>query len=357
MQRFARFRITAWGCALSVATTLSFMSGGAHAVSPADAAASEALFNRGRELMGEGRYDEACPKLAESQRLDPGAGTALNLAECYEKQGKTATAWVTWLEAATLAKQGGQVEREEFARGRAKALEPRLPHLTIELAPNTAVAGLRVSRGGTEVREASLGTALPVDPGDQILQASAPGYQTWRGMVRVTPGASLLVRIPPLKPNPAPAPSTSAQAHGQPAAPGAQPAAGPTSSGVPISASATAPIADAAPGSSRRTWGIVLTGVGAGGLVLGGLAALSASALNDDSKKDCQANNQNLCGDSGYKKREDALARGNVATVLTIASTAIVGTGVVLWLTAPSNTQVGATTTGSDARLVVRGSF
>ncbi len=354
MQRFARFRITAWGCALSVAATLSFVSGGAFAVSPADAAASEALFNRGRQLMGEGRYDEACPKLAESQRLDPGAGTALNLAECYEKQGKTATAWVTWLEAATLAKQGGQVEREEFARGRAKALEPRLPHLTIELAPNAAVAGLRVSRGGTEVREASLGTALPVDPGEQILEASAPGHQTWRGMVRVTPGASLLVRIPPLKPNPAPAPGAASQPPGQPA-PGAQPAAAPTTSSgaVPV----TTPGADAATGSSRRTWGIVLTSVGAGGLVLGGLAALSASALNDDSKKDCQAHNENLCGDSGYKKREDALAMGNTATVLTIASTAILGTGVVLWLTAPSNTQVGATTTGSDARLVVRGSF
>lgn len=59
-------------------------------------AAARALFDDGKRLMLEKRWDEACPKLAESQRLDPGGGTILALALCYEGTGKTATAWATF---------------------------------------------------------------------------------------------------------------------------------------------------------------------------------------------------------------------------------------------------------------------
>ena len=36
---------------------------------------ADALFKEGRALLDAKKFDEACPKLAESQRLDPGAGT------------------------------------------------------------------------------------------------------------------------------------------------------------------------------------------------------------------------------------------------------------------------------------------
>ncbi len=357
MQFVARLPLTAWGCALAAGVALSLASGVASAADAADAAASEALFNRGRQLMSEGRFAEACPKLAESPRLDPGAGTALTLAECYETQGKTATAWVTWLEAATLAKQAGQADREDFARGRAKALEAQLPRLLIEVAPNAAVAGLRVTRSGTEVREASFGIALPVDPGEQVVEASAPGFQSWRGVVRVEPGAQATVRIPQLTPNgAAPAPAAGAASPSAPA-PTAAPAATPTSA----SGGAAPPpsVADAPPrtSSGRRTVGIILTSVGGGVLALGGLFALSAKSLCDESKDSCRPENQNLCDEDGYQKRQDAISMGNMATVFAIGGAAVLGTGAILWMTAPSKTQVGAMTNGTDARFVVRRSF
>ncbi len=103
----------------------------ARAQSASDQAAATALFKQGRDLMAAGKYADACPKLAESQRLDPGAGTLLNLATCYEKNGQLASAWTTYQDAASAAQKAGEGERVKAARAKVAALEPTLPTLTI----------------------------------------------------------------------------------------------------------------------------------------------------------------------------------------------------------------------------------
>src|ERR1051325_3142120 len=100
---------------LLVAGLCATLAGVAHA-DPRDAAAAEALFDEGKALYAKGDYQAACPKLAESYRLDPGTGALFALALCHERAGKPASAWVEFMEAAGRANTEHNAERETSAR-------------------------------------------------------------------------------------------------------------------------------------------------------------------------------------------------------------------------------------------------
>src|SRR5688572_1623106 len=90
-----------------------------HAQEANDKAAAEVLFEQGRALLLEGKVDQACPKLSESLRLDRGIGTMLFLAECWQRMGKTASAWAQFREAEIVAGQEKDA-REKVAHERAE---------------------------------------------------------------------------------------------------------------------------------------------------------------------------------------------------------------------------------------------
>jgi hypothetical protein len=162
-----------------------------------DPATARALFAEGRKLMGEKKYEDACPKFEESLRLDHGMGTQFNLAFCWEQLGRTASAWATFLDVAAAARAAGQSEREAAARDRAAALEPKLSRLTIKVpAP---VESLEVTRDDVAVGRAAWGSAVPVDPGTHTLKASAPGKKSWQQQVSVAGGARVSVDVPKLE--------------------------------------------------------------------------------------------------------------------------------------------------------------
>ena len=100
---------------------------------PGDKAAAQALFDEAIKLIGSRSYGEACPKLEESERLDPAMGTRFQLAQCYEAVGRTASAWAGFLELADLARAAGQEAREKTARQRAADLEPAVNRLVIDV--------------------------------------------------------------------------------------------------------------------------------------------------------------------------------------------------------------------------------
>src|SRR5262249_31438023 len=73
-------------------------------------AVAEALYQQGKRLMDAGHVSEACIKFAESQRVEPATGTLLNLANCHQQEGKTATAWAEFTQAAEQSEQKGQTD-------------------------------------------------------------------------------------------------------------------------------------------------------------------------------------------------------------------------------------------------------
>ncbi|MCA9622724.1 MAG: tetratricopeptide repeat protein, partial [Myxococcales bacterium] len=194
-----------WSAALALplVTALLIHPSAAHA----DSALAEQLFKDGLALMDQGKVAEACDKFAASMDAEPSGGTALNLGRCNEEQGKMASAWAAFERAATLFRSTGESDREAFAEEQAARVAPQLSRLTIAV---TKVPGLTVTRNGEPVPEAALGTAVPVDPGEQVIVASAPGYETATATVTVAAGAATAeVTVPPLVASeepPAPAP-------------------------------------------------------------------------------------------------------------------------------------------------------
>ena len=311
------------------------------AAQTADKAAAELLFTEARQLVSEGKYTEACPKFAQSQQLDPATGTLLNLADCYERAGKTASAWMTWLDAATAAKATGQTDRERLARQRSAALQPRLVYLTIKVPDASRIAGISVTRNGEPVREALWDTSVPVDPDRYTVAASAPGRKSWQMEVVVAPGQPPgEVTVPVLdfesgeagaagEPAPAPAaPAPAAPAPAQPApaaAPGPAPAA---AAPPPITPAPAQPQTDrGSSGSGLKAAGWILGGVGLVGIGVGSYYGAKAFARNDQSTDHCTGN---LCTQQGIDLRDEAKTSGTISTIAIGAGAGLLVTGAVL---------------------------
>ncbi len=288
-------------------------------VRPEDQAAARALFDQGRALVAKGDIQQGCSKLSESQRLDPGVGTLFNLADCSEKLGKTASAWSMFLEVAAQTKAAGQTERESMARERAAKLQASLSRLTIAVADGSKISGLEVKRDGTLVGEPMWGTALPVDPGKHVVTVSAAGRKTWTSTVDVLgPGKQVLVSVPALE--------LEAQAV-------KQEVQTPTPLAIPNSAAAEPSKTTAGSGNGQRVAGLVVGGLGLVGFGIGTVLAFGAKSSYGDSDPYCH---DDICKQEGLAIRDDARAKGNVATIVGGLGLAALAGGLVLYLTAPT---------------------
>ena len=161
------------------------VSAGTSFAQPGDTVGAEALFREGKRLMKEGKLAEACDKLAASEHLDRSIGTLLNLADCREKNHQLATAWATFLEAASTARSAGDPAREAEARKRANALEAHLSYLTISVPDASKVDGLVIKRGDQLVDPALWNQGVPIDTGAYEISGQAPGHEPWstRGQI------------------------------------------------------------------------------------------------------------------------------------------------------------------------------
>ena len=295
-------------------------------------AAARALFDEGRQLMKQGQYDRACPKLEAASKLYAGSGVLLNLADCYEHVGRTASAWTVFGEASSVAERSGRTDDQSEAKHRQSSLESRLVRLVVRV--QRPVSGLTVKRDDITIDRAAWDVAIPIDPGEHSVTAEAPGRAPWSKSISTTdPGKTTTVEVPELQVMTAPPASQAPTAPLQ-----ATPLPAPTI--IP-------PATNEAPyWTGRRIAGVAIAGAGVVGTGIGGLVALNAKSQFDTA-----------LGETGTRRHDDSLSAvntGNVATVIVgIGAAAAIG-GAVLWLTAPSaSAQVG--TNGRE--VFVRGTF
>lgn len=278
-----------------------------------DPAAAETLFREGMTLLDAGRYSEACQKLTDSHRLDPASGTLLAVALCHEKEGKTATAWAEYIEAGNLARRDGRADRAASAQKRAAELETKLSRLTISVAPATRpLAGLEIKRDGQLVPASAIGSALPVDPGEHVIEASAPGKRPARVAVSLgADGDQKTADVPEL--------ADARQAPSPPAATSSRPA--PEPGGM----------------HPRRTIGFIVGGVGLASVAVGGLFGLRAISKADESRDRCPTSR---CADpSAIELNDDAASAATMSNVLIGVGAVGLAAGAFLVLTAPSRAQ------------------
>ncbi len=160
--------------------------------------AAEQLFRDGRQLLKDGKIDQACDKFEQSRAVEPKPGTSLNLADCRERQGKLATAWELFLETKALAERQSDKAVAGAAVARAAAIEGKRAFLTVAVAADHRVPGLNVTRNGADVPAATWDQALPIDPGSYVIEAKATGYEPASVKVEVAAAAREIATVPAL---------------------------------------------------------------------------------------------------------------------------------------------------------------
>jgi hypothetical protein len=285
-------------------------------------AAAEQLFQTGKELIARGELERACQAFEGSQRMDPALGTMLHLADCYERAGQNASAWAMFEEAASLAQVSGQTQREQVARTRAKALEPRLSRMELRVPAEARVPGLQLWVSGVSVPAASWGVAFPIDPGRQVVRAEAPDHEVWSRTIDVSGSSPVLevVVVGRLTPLPArPAPTVAPQ---RPPVPSRR-ALEPSRSREPDSS------------STQRTWGVVTGAIGLAAIMTGAALGVVALVSNNESLDECRPEDPTRCTSRGVELRRRAEDFALGSTITLVAGGVVLATGVTLVLAAP----------------------
>jgi hypothetical protein len=321
-------KLSSWP-ALALCAASAVLPAQAHAESSASQkAAAESLFDDGVKAMKAGHFADACPKLEESERIDPGIGTLLYLGECYEKTGRTASAWATFREAASTAQAQGETERARIAAARADRLQTGLSKLAVRIAPeNAQLSSLRVTRDNAPIAATLFGVAIPVDPGKYHIVASAEGYDNYEADVEVAAGSdSKTVDIPALKAAPKSPVAVGALAA---TSPGASVTTSPSDTAPPATPNATP---QPAPDSGMRTAAYVTGAIGVVGLGVGSYFGIRAISKNSDAESHCPKGS--TCDDAeGPSLTSQAKNAAVVSNITLGVGAAFVVAGVVLYLT------------------------
>lgn len=282
------------------------------------AAAAAALSKEADKLLAAGRHEEACPKLKESDRLEPKLSTRYRLAGCYEKTGRPASAWALYEEVAGAAQSAAEDPARKARRGdyeklanaahaRASELKANLPTLTIVVPePLRSLSGLEIKIDDKTIGEVLWGQPIPVDLVEHLIIASAPGKKAWEERKKIdSMGQNIEVIVPGLKD-----------------ANAAEKKEEPSDEGMPWQQKAA-------------------IGLGIGGIIglgIGGAGGILAISNHQDALSACP---DKLCPNAA-KKQEALASEDKAGTFAAMANIGLISGGAlalgaaVLWFMAPS---------------------
>jgi tetratricopeptide (TPR) repeat protein len=303
-------------CASFFVVTFGFTSRVTYAQT---APSAETLFQEARVLVENGNYAEACPKLEESQKLDPAVGTQFNLADCYEHVGRTATAYALFKEVAAIARAAGKFEREKNAKERAGVLEPKLARVRLVVAG--AAPGLEVKIDDQTIARARWAEAFPIDPGAHRIIATAPEHETFEARFAAKDGTSADVQVPEL-----------------------------------VDLRPKSPIIGEAPGEPTRKPSVltyVAGGIGVAALATGAITGVIAISKHSDAESACPKDRFAFrCPtQAGTDAWNDATTVGNVSTIAFVVAGVALAGAALLYFTTPKTTKQSA------ASLLLEGRF
>jgi hypothetical protein len=164
---------------------------------------SEASFRRGRELLAEGRVDEACEAFRASQALRPSAAALGNIANCLEAHGDLAGALRAFEGARSLAAADPRAElrdaRLRAARSSIERLTAQVARLALRL-PEGGELGVTLDAEPLVLRRAGGFAEAWVNPGERILRVESPGKVPYVQRLQLAAAQTSEVAVPELAP-------------------------------------------------------------------------------------------------------------------------------------------------------------
>ncbi len=293
---------------------------------PAEKMSSAKALEEGLKLRSQGDHAAALVKFKAAHSFYASPVTTYELGRAYEAVGNLLEARAKYFEVTQMPKSDTETSLSATARSDAQtrysALTPRIPTVVLEVEGGKAP--YTITLDGADLKAAQLGFERLVNPGKHVVVVKgADGVEETVDFELVeAEKRKVVVKFKASAP-----------------APGLEPTKPPTKVDEPSPAvPAKDPRPTDPPKSSRATFGLV---TGAAGVVVGGvgLGLFFAGKSGYASAKDrCDATGS--CPPDAVTDAESANSKKTVGGALAIGGVLLLGAGVVLFVTAPSDKPV-----------------
>ncbi len=313
-------------------------------------------FERGKAALQLGNWTEACELFRRSMELDPSASTLVKLARCHEHDGRLKMASDDYARALSLLRERARDDEHASALRRLvlsskETIDSRLGRLLVRL--NFRPGRFTLLVDGDAVAQEPDAPALFVDPGTHSVGVTAPGFVAEPLMVNLGEGETreivLQLKTASMETAPASVPRRVVvpAATAQPLAPAASKPPVPIVAAKPVS---PADVALRGPSgtvtSSHKAYRtghgrqVAAAATGGTGLLLFGAAAyfgVKTHSLVNDATAHGNCDSNYACDARGSDLMREAERKQTYALMFAGGGTLLLGTGLILWLTAPSS--------------------